>query len=349
MNSIKYKTVVELVRRRVLNGDYMFMGNPSERGLAQETGVSYMTARRAVQELIKEKILVRMKNGRLQPNSRYSNGHSCRQVALVTPAWYSPNFYQWHTSLKNTVEKHGGILRSVTYDNHDDPVIYDALDGKFDLVILNGVNPSPTLKLRLGRSQKKVVSLFRDMSELGILSIDGVSPDLLDGMIGRLTDLGHRRIAYFNTQQVSTVMSLRLSAWKLAMQKRALPEIILNEPVLPFQDSSYKSHEVLSRLLKRKELPFTAVFSTTVYTARGILRALHEADKSCPEDLSIFSLGDVFEARLCIPSIATIDTRNLESFVEDIYLRVLKGNINLKQMHYCPEHEYFKGESIGPA
>ncbi len=347
MNKTKYKTVIELVRQRVLNGDYMFTDSPSERSLARETGVSYMTARRAVQDLIREKVLVRMKNGRLQPNSRYSNGHRCRQVALITPpSSNSTSLQQWYNAIRESVEGHGGILRVVTYDHNDDPVIYDALDGNFDVVFLNSLTPSTTLKLRLSRVQKKVVSLFRDMSDIGILSIDGISPNYIGELVGKLVKLGHRKMAFFNTHAESTVITLRLNGWKKEMASRNLPEIIIDEPVQAFHNPCAKSYETFLRLAKQGPLPFTALFTTTVYSARGVLRAMHDCGMKCPADISIFSLGELSEARFCIPSITTIGNANLDAYIDDIYLQVLEGKIDRSKVHYCPEPEYFIGESI---
>ena len=48
---LKYRQVVELLRQRICNGEYPDGTLPAIRQLAEDLGVSYLTARKAVKEL----------------------------------------------------------------------------------------------------------------------------------------------------------------------------------------------------------------------------------------------------------------------------------------------------------
>lgn len=48
----KYLEIAEAVKRQIRNGDYLMDKVPSERKLAEAYAVSYMTARRTVQQLV---------------------------------------------------------------------------------------------------------------------------------------------------------------------------------------------------------------------------------------------------------------------------------------------------------
>ena len=61
----KYLQITESIKRQIRNGDYLIEKVPSERKLADSFGVSYMTARRAVQQLIEDRFFLRCENGRL--------------------------------------------------------------------------------------------------------------------------------------------------------------------------------------------------------------------------------------------------------------------------------------------
>ena len=61
----KYLQITESIKRQIRNGDYLIEKVPSERKLADSFGVSYMTARRAVQQLIEDSFFLRCENGRL--------------------------------------------------------------------------------------------------------------------------------------------------------------------------------------------------------------------------------------------------------------------------------------------
>ena len=66
MAEAKYIQIAELFKRRILSGDYEFSSIPGAQRLASEVGVSYLTARQAVQRLIDEKVLERQDTGRLK-------------------------------------------------------------------------------------------------------------------------------------------------------------------------------------------------------------------------------------------------------------------------------------------
>jgi DNA-binding GntR family transcriptional regulator len=60
-----FTEVMEAIERRIAAGEFMLKGLPGERKLAEELGVSYMTARKAVLTLIDKQVLARKPNGSL--------------------------------------------------------------------------------------------------------------------------------------------------------------------------------------------------------------------------------------------------------------------------------------------
>ena len=48
----KFKDVMSVIERRIRQGDYVLTPIPGERKIAEETGVSHMTARKAVRGLL---------------------------------------------------------------------------------------------------------------------------------------------------------------------------------------------------------------------------------------------------------------------------------------------------------
>ena len=61
----KYIQITELFKRRLERGDYSFTSLPGAQKRAAETGVSYLTARQAIQTLIDDGVLKRLENGRM--------------------------------------------------------------------------------------------------------------------------------------------------------------------------------------------------------------------------------------------------------------------------------------------
>lgn len=65
-----FTSVIEVIEQRIARGDYLLKNIPGERKLAQEVGVSYMTARKAVLHLIERQVLTRRPNGTLDVHPR---------------------------------------------------------------------------------------------------------------------------------------------------------------------------------------------------------------------------------------------------------------------------------------
>ena len=83
MRPQKYLDVADRLAARVRNGDYNLAELPAERELAAQTGVSYATARKAVQHLVEKRVLRRLPNGRATPSA---GGDKAAQIAFLTPA-----------------------------------------------------------------------------------------------------------------------------------------------------------------------------------------------------------------------------------------------------------------------
>ena len=85
----KYTEVMSVIKRRIREGDYLLDSIPGERKIAEETGVSYMTARRAVQELLDEEVLIRQPSGSLDVHPRFTKRNKPAEVVLLCPAYPS--------------------------------------------------------------------------------------------------------------------------------------------------------------------------------------------------------------------------------------------------------------------
>lgn len=91
----KYLEIAEAVKRQIRNGDYLMDKVPSERKLAEAYAVSYMTARRTVQQLVADGALMRGENGRLNVNPAFAVSAEQCKVAMVLPNWPIPSLDKW--------------------------------------------------------------------------------------------------------------------------------------------------------------------------------------------------------------------------------------------------------------
>src|SRR5882757_10963647 len=85
----KYNEVMSVIERRIREGDYLLASIPGERKIAEETGVSYMTARRAVLELLDQEVLIRGPSGALEVHPGYTKKAKLADIVLLYPAYAS--------------------------------------------------------------------------------------------------------------------------------------------------------------------------------------------------------------------------------------------------------------------
>src|SRR5262245_58199970 len=85
----KYTEVMSVIERRIREGDYLLDSIPGERKIAEETGVSYMTARRAVLRLLDQEVLVRQPSGALDVHPAYARRAKLAEAVLLCPAYPS--------------------------------------------------------------------------------------------------------------------------------------------------------------------------------------------------------------------------------------------------------------------
>ena len=102
----KYDAICKLMEKRIQHGDYITKDFPAEERLAAEMGVSRMTARRAVLQLLNRGVLIRKPNGRVSVNRERSQGTPRLQIALLMPAFISSVLERWRVG----AEQHALLL-----------------------------------------------------------------------------------------------------------------------------------------------------------------------------------------------------------------------------------------------
>jgi DNA-binding LacI/PurR family transcriptional regulator len=124
--------------------------------------------------------------------------------------------------------------------------------------------------------------------------------------IEHLVSLGHRRIAIIKGQAFSSDTDSRWRAIRAAASRSRVsihPRLVLQlEGDLPSPELGYRvTHELLAR-----GAPFTAIFAFNDIAAFGAIRALREAGRRVPEDVSVVGFDDVQTAAYHTPGLTTV-------------------------------------------
>ena len=343
----KFDQAVDVLKTRIQRGDYLVAQIPPERVLAEDIGVSRVTARKAVQQLIDEGLLLRRENGRLMTNSQ-PDKNGIKQVAFLAPAYMSWNFEWWRTSIERCAEKYYLSIRPVDYVHWNDPIVLSTLDRFTGVFLIPLAEETPDMILERIRSAKApVVVLDRDAKAWGIPSIQMFPADCTQKVLDYLFALGHRNIACLSTQPTNPDTDARIQQWALWRAARQLPGELYNCPVQPYQCPMAGGHSAMLKILKNKNFTATAVLCTAEPAAIGAMRAMRDNNLIPGKDLSICAVNDERLARFLYPSLTSLEVSNPEPYINLCLQWMLQqgngwvGPLNL----YPSQINLFKGES----
>jgi DNA-binding LacI/PurR family transcriptional regulator len=117
---------------------------------------------------------------------------------------------------------------------------------------------------------------------------------------GHLLDLGHRTVHHVRGPRSWVDAAARVQGWTDALRSSSSPRT----PPLLGDWSARGGYTAGVRLAKDPGV--TAVFAANDQTALGIMRALHEAGRRVPEDISVVGFDDTPESSYFLPALATI-------------------------------------------
>jgi LacI family transcriptional regulator len=142
--------------------------------------------------------------------------------------------------------------------------------------------------------------------------VEGVTNIVLDHELAaklameHLAELGHQKIAFIKGQEFSSDTEVRWEAVRGAAKKLHLEIDDRMVGQLEGESSSPElGYEVTRKLLATGER-FTALFAFNDISAIGAIRALREADRQVPEDVSIVGFDDIQSAAFQNPGLTTV-------------------------------------------
>jgi DNA-binding transcriptional regulator YhcF (GntR family) len=348
----KFQAVARMVEERVASGSYVFRNLPSEMELAAETGVSRMTARKALQHLIDKGVLIRPRHARVQICPEYRQARPM-QVAFLMPAAVSQDVQFWQWAVESTVAEFGGALRPFILDDWSDLVLSDLLEG-FDGVFMMqiGLHTPPEVLQLISASPCPVVSLGTNLSPHSIPSISLFPPSAIHQLLDYLAGLGHHRIACLNTSPRDDIIERRIQDvmdWRETHDTTGTL-IEYYRSGLPPDASAILAYEEVGRLLEKKSLNATALFCTTVWAAMGAIRAIREHGLIVGRDISVVAVNDEFLSPWLHPSLTALRMAEPSTWMKKCAQWMTHPSSPWRgPLFMCPSKiRLFEGDSTGP-
>lgn len=348
----KSEKIEEILKKRIVHGDYSLNGIPSERELCEELNVSRMTARKALKRLLETNYVERLPNGRLLAARRQVEKNLT--IGFLVPSVSSSAVERWRLALEKATEDIGAKVHTMMYVHWDAPVILDAIKN-LDLVFLcpNAEKIPKRIIKQFQQESDKIIILEQDLSTYGLMSVRLFPSFFVQRLLDKLGSLSHRSVDCFNIQTVDNVIAGRIEQWNLWRAMHNISGSLLGEPLTPYShpdtplSGAYK--QILS-IIDEDKLNATSLFCTTAPAAVGALRAMRDRGIEVGKDVSLCVVNDEGFARYVCPSITSIEMIDPTPYLKLCLERIRNphntwsGSLLLQPS----EPLIFEGESTGP-
>ena len=277
---------------------------PGERSLATELGFSYMTIRKAINNLVAAGILYKVPTKGTYVADPATYKKKTRTIGYfldnsirsgVSSPYYSLIFH----ALEKAAADHGYSLVYFTDADHATLVsTLNKLDGVIASCFLRIENVIQTIKeivpvvvIDNSSADKTIPSVIIDNFSAQIEAVD------------YLCSLGHKNIGFMTGLEDSDVGKNRYEGYKSGLSKHALA---LNDKLVFRGNYSFLSGiDGADYFLSLAERP-TAIMCANDSMALGAMNRIHEAGLEVPADINIIGFDDIEVASQIIPPLTTI-------------------------------------------
>ena len=310
------KVKAELLHQIKLNNFPRGSMLPPERELPERFGVSYMTVRKAVSELVTEKYLERQPGIGTFVRRDISRSRLSGVLGVICPTWESPEVADFIIHASAVAELNGWCPKLFFCRFWEDRMIEEAWKSCDALWI---IPPGPMemiseaqLKM-FGSFEKPVIFIGVAANVLGCDSVMGSSGLAIRMAMDTFKQAGHRRVAFMSQYISDNARSIHPDrtdydywrAWTAAELGDDEAEALFHKlEVMPYT----MHHQVVYDNLTAKGrdgIDFTGLvigFSLVW----GVVAALTDLGLRIPEDVSIIALGDRQESAFYRPQITQI-------------------------------------------
>lgn len=277
---------------------------PGERILAKEYGFSYMTIRKAVENLVAEGLLYKIpmkgtfiaegKNSKKKANIiGYFLDSSI--VAGLTSPYYSLIF----NALQRQATKHGysliyfsdiGDSSSYKHINNIDGVIISCFP-RIEHIVDEINKHIPVVVIDNSSSDKTIPSLIID------------NFNAVRASVNYLCSMGHKRIGFITGLEDSDVGKNRCAGYKSGLSNNGIK---LNEKLVFKGDYSFESGANGADYFLSLKNPPTAIMCANDAMAIALIRQAVQRGVNVPDDLSVIGFDDIPVASQINPALTTL-------------------------------------------
>lgn len=355
----KYQVVRDALSQAIRDGEFHAGERlPSERQLAAQFGVSHMTARHAVTDLVESELLERRPGSGIYVRPQTREKLSTITLNLICAAQSSSITQAFlHFGSQGATRRGWRIRVTRLHHGHERPVVRAIREGEPALVFLDAPNLWSSLSVAMQHADGRAVLIGNRMDDKGVPSVMADDALAFDLAVKHLKAAGHRRVALISNNVEHVVGRVQIATWKAAFGEEAAASlqekrlIIVN--VEDFHSRAQSAYAAVQNYLASGGADTTALISTDDEMALGALAACHDAGYPVPQRMSLINSGDSTLLELARPvGITVMDVRmrqHIEAALEMVEAALagtlsprdrlrLVGPRLIKRGSVCPPH-----------
>jgi len=299
----KYQIVENHIKKEIKNKT-LIDKLPGERSLAKELGFSYMTIRKAIENLVNEEILYK-----IPTKGTYVNKDKGKKKKTLTIGYFLDSSIKsgisspYYSLLLNAIEKEAAKENySVVYfsDISVDrlPKTLSKLDGviatcfpRIEDTILEIKDNIPIVVIENSAADKTIPSVIIDNFNADLESADYIC------------SLGHTHIGFMTGLEDSDIGKSRYAGYQHGLSKN---NIKIDESLVFRGDYSYEAGlEGAEYYLSLEQRP-TAIICANDSMALGAMQKFKQEGFDIPKDISIIGFDDIDVASQIVPTLTTV-------------------------------------------
>ena len=299
----KYLLVEEHIRQQIIQRK-ITNKLPGERTLARDLGYSYMTIRKAIENLVAEGVLYKVPT-----KGTYVADRKQRKTKTGTIGYFldhriagglsSPYYSMIFNALEKETSRNGCAL---IYFSDNDPAnlrkVYKKLDG-----IIASCFPRVESLIQEIKEQVPIVAIDNSAADKTIPSIIIDNFSAQSSAVDHLCALGHERIGIMTGLEDSDVGNNRYAGYQGGLNKNGID----TDPALVFRGNYTFGSGVsgVDYFLSLEQRP-TAIVCANDSMALGAMNRLYQQDVKVPDELSVVGFDDIDIASQIVPPLTTI-------------------------------------------
>lgn len=305
----KYAAVRGHLEAAIRNGEFAVgLPLPAEHVLAERFGVSHMTARKAVQDLVQAELLER----------RARIGTFVRPVAYDRIGKRTLNLvtYEYDGAWIQRFISHGVLLceREGWYANvirltpgYQEPAVRVIQNGEPAIVLIDELDPDSSLAHVMRAAKGRAVLLNSLLAYTGIPSVSYDLERCITLAWDRLYSAGHRKIGLVvQIPEDGNALSL-IGYWRTRMKtiftEQEIESRLIRVDTPRFQSPSVDAFAAMASRFRSGAAETTAVICLGDHLALGVLGAAHKAGRT----ISAVNIGDSPLLAISIPPVTCVD------------------------------------------